>query len=118
MILVDTSLWIDHLRVADARLTTLLENEQVLLHRFVVGEIACGLLKHRAEVLLLLRNLPRVKAVDDDEALAFVEAHSLMGSGVGWVDVHLLASVYLSGDRIWSKDRPLLRAAKRLGIAA
>lgn len=118
MILVDTSLWVDHLRTTDARLTALLEDEQVLLHRFVVGEIACGVLKGRAEVLALLRNLPHIKAVDDDEALAFVEAHSLMGSGVGWVDVHLLASVYLSGDRIWSRDQPLLRVARRLGIAA
>ena len=118
MILVDTSLWIDHLRRADVTLTALLEEEQVVLHRFVVGEIACGALKRRAEVLALLRSLPHLKAVDDDEALAFVEAHSLMGSGVGWVDVHLLASVYLSGARLWTKDRPLVRAAHRLGIAA
>jgi hypothetical protein len=118
VILVDTSVWVDHLRIADARLAALLGDEQVLLHRFVVGEIACGVLKRRAEVLALMRNLPHVKAVDDDEALAFVEAHSLMGSGMGWIDVHLLASVYLSGDRIWSKDHALRRSARRLGIAA
>jgi predicted nucleic acid-binding protein len=118
VILVDTSVWIDHLRVADRRLAALLLDEQVLSHRFIDGEIACGALRRRSEVLTLLRNLPHVAPVGDGEAMAFVEAHALAGSGVGWVDVHLLASTYLSGDRIWSKDRPLLRAAQRLGIAA
>jgi predicted nucleic acid-binding protein len=118
VILVDTSVWIDHLRVADRRLAGLLLDEQVLLHRFVVGEIACGALRRRAEVLGLLGNLPQIAPVNHDEAIAFVETHNLSGTGVGWVDVHLLASVYLSHDRIWTKDRPLLRAAERLGIAA
>lgn len=118
MILVDTSVWIDHLRAADRQLTGLLLEEQVLCHPFVVGELACGALKRRAEVLALLGNLPRAPVVDYEEVLTFIEAHALMGSGLGWVDVHLLASVRLAGERLWTGDHRLARAARRLGVAA
>lgn len=118
MILVDTAIWVDHLRVADRQLAGLLLEEAVLCHPFVVGELACGALHRRSEVLGLLRNLPQAPVVDQDEELAFVEAHKLMGSGLGWVDVHLLASAALAGERLWTRDRRLAQAARRLGIAA
>jgi len=118
VILVDTSVWIDHLRVADRQLAGLLMDDVVLCHPFVVGELACGALKRRSEILGLLRNLPPAPVVEQDEVLAFVEAHALMGSGLGWVDVHLLASAVLAGDRFWTRDRRLAQAARRLGVAA
>ena len=118
MILVDTSVWIDHLRVADRRLAGLLLEEQVLCHPFVVGELACGALKRRAEILALFRSLRHAPVVDYEEVLHFTDAHALMGSGLGWVDVHLLASAFLAGGRLWSKDRQLARAANLLGVAA
>ncbi len=118
MILIDTSVWIDHLRAADRQLAGLLLEEQVLGHPFVVGELACGVLKRRAEMLTLLRSLPGAPMLDDEEVLLFVEAHALMGVGLGWVDVHLLASACLAGERLWTKDHRLARAARRLGVAA
>jgi len=118
VILVDTSIWIDHLRVADRQLAGLLLEEQVLSHPLVVGELACGSLRRRAEILGLLRSLPRAPVVDDEEVLLFIEAHGLMGSGLGWVDAHLLASVRLAGERLWTRDRRLTQVARRLGVAA
>lgn len=118
MILVDTSVWIDHLRTANRQLTGFLLEELVLCHPFVVGELACGALKRRAEILALLRNLPHAPVVDYEEILSFIEAHALMGSGLGWVDVHLLASVCLAGKRLWTRDHRLDQAARRLGVAA
>lgn len=118
MILVDTSAWVDHLRVADQQLARLLQDGAVCCHPFVVGELACGTLKHRSEILRLLRNLPQCPLVGHEEALEFVETHGLMGSGLGWIDVHLLASARLGGGRLWTKDRRLAQAARRLGVAA
>ena len=118
MILVDTSVWVDHLRVADRQLSALLLEEAVLCHPFVVGELACGTLNRRSEILGLLRQLPQAPVVEQDEVLAFVDAHTLMGSGLGWVDVHLLASATLAGERVWTRDRRLAQAARRLGVAA
>ena len=116
MILADTSVWVDHLRAADRRLVDLLFEEQVLCHPYVIGELACGALKRRAEILALLRRLPQISAMSSEDVLAFVEIHSLMGRGLGWVDVHLLASTYASRNRVWSRDRRLADAAKRLGV--
>jgi predicted nucleic acid-binding protein len=118
VILVDTSVWVDHLRVADRQLAGLLLEEAVLCHPFVVGELACGALNRRSEILGLLRNLTQTPVVEHEEVLAFVEAHGLMGSGLGWVDVHLLASATLAGERFWTRDRRLAQAAHRLGVAA
>ncbi len=118
MILVDTSVWIDHLRNADPRLTRLLLNEQVLCHPFVVGELACGTMRRRVEVLSLLQHLPTAPPVDHDEVLSFVDGHRLMGAGLGWVDANILASTCLSGQQLWTKDRRLAAAAGRLGVAA
>ena len=118
MTLVDTSVWVDHLRVADRQLTALLMDESVLCHPFVVGELACGTLKRRSEILGLLRSLPQAPVVEQEEVLVFVEAHALMGIGLGWVDVHLLAATTLAGERLWTRDRRLAQAARRLGVAA
>jgi predicted nucleic acid-binding protein len=117
VILVDTSVWVDHLRGSDRQLAGLLLDEAVLCHPFVVGELACGALKRRAEILGLLRDLPQAPVVEHDEVLAFVEGHALMGSGLGWVDVNLLASATMAGGRFWTRDRRLAQAARRLGVA-
>ena len=116
--LVDTSVWIDHLRVHDAALAGVLEAGDVVCHPFVIGEVACGGLRRRREILSLLAALPRVPDVSHDEALAFVEDNALFGSGIGWIDVHLLAATRLGGTRLWTRDRRLQRIARRLDIAA
>lgn len=117
MILVDTSVWVDHLRRGNHDLGRLLIDEQVLCHPFVVGELACGRLSDRAEILSQLQALPQAGSVGHQEALAFVEMHRLMGAGLGWVDVNLLASAALSAASLWSFDRSLMTAAKRLGLS-
>ena len=116
--LVDTSVWIDHFRNGNRRLETLLEKGEVRTHRFVVGELACGNLAKRGEVLLLLRELPTVVPATDDEVLAFVERHRLMGAGIGWVDAHLLAAAALTYTTLWTLDAKLARAAHRLDLFA
>jgi predicted nucleic acid-binding protein len=117
MILVDTSIWVDHLRAGDRQLAGMLMDDAVLGHPFVVGEIACGALRNRAEILELLRHLPQAPVVEHEEVLALVEGHGLAGSGLGWIDVHLLASAALAGQRLWTRDRRLAGAARRLGLA-
>lgn len=115
--LVDTSVWVDHFRRHDPALAKLLDHGEVECHPFVIGELACGNLRHRAEILMLLRRLPHTPVVEHDEALAFIERHRLMGTGLGWFDVHLLASALLAGTSLWSRDRRLAAAASRLGIS-
>ena len=116
--LVDTSVWVDHLRGDNATLTLLLARGEVVCHSFVVGELACGRLKNRKEVLALLTALPRARQADHDEVLVFVESHRLGGSGIGWVDAHLLASAKLSNVPLWTLDRRLSSVARslRLGV--
>lgn len=117
MILVDTSVWIDHLRRGDERLGRVLLAGRVLMHPFIVGELACGNLRNRVAVLELLDRLPAAPTASEAEARAFLERHALMGRGVGHVDVHLLASAALAGNtRLWSRDRPLARVAVSLGL--
>lgn len=118
MIVVDTSVWVDHLRRGNSRLTALLDGGLVLVHPFVVGELALGRLKRRAEVLGLLEEMPRAEAGSHDEALEFVARHDLAGSGVGWVDIHLLVSAALSRASLWTLDRRLAAAAGRLALSA
>ena len=117
MILVDTSVWVDHLRRGNDELGRLLVDEQVLCHPFVVGELACGRFTDRAEILTRLQALPQASTVEHQEALAFLEMHRLVGSGLGWVDVNLLASATLSAASFWTFDRSLMGAAKRLGLS-
>lgn len=119
MILVDTSVWVDHFRQQDARLSALLTACQVLIHPHVIGEISLGNLKHRESVLSLLQNLPRATVASDDEVLPFIGTHRLHGLGIGYVDAHLLASALLTpGARFWTRDRRLAEVAKKLSVAA
>jgi predicted nucleic acid-binding protein len=117
MIIVDTSVWVDHFRHTDAMLVNALEGEEVLVHPFVIGELACGILHPRANVLDLLSRLPSAPRATDDEVLAFIEKRSLNGRGIGFVDVHLLASTTLHGSaRLWTHDRPLANVAERMRL--
>lgn len=118
MILVDTSVWVDHLRRANLELVDLLERGQVLVHPFVVGEIACGSLSDREAALELLRQLPAAAVADPDEALGFIELRGLHGKGIGYVDLHLLASAALTaGSTLWTRDKRLRETAEALNCA-
>jgi predicted nucleic acid-binding protein len=117
VILVDTSVWADHFRVGDRRLSELLEQQQVLTHPFVIGELACGRLRHRSRVLADLERLPMAPLADHREVLALIERRSLAGTGIGWVDAHLLASALIARAFLWTKDRTLERQARRLGLS-
>jgi predicted nucleic acid-binding protein len=116
VILVDTSVWIDHFRSAEPKLVGLLLEPRVMSHPYVVGELACGGLKRRAEVVRLLRSLPAASVADADDVLTFIESHALAGTGLGWIDVNLLASARLAGARLWTRDRKLTQAASRLDV--
>ena len=118
MILVDTSVWIEHLRKGLPRLAGILERGLVLMHPFVLGEVACGNLKKRAQVLQLMGELPTLPAVSDKEALHFIERRALMGRGIGYIDVHLLAATALAGTaRLWTLDQRLAALAAELDLA-
>lgn len=117
MILVDTSVWVDHLRQGIPALAAVLDEGIVLTHPLVVGELACGQPPNRSEVLALLARLPRASQASDAEVLEFIERRSLMGRGIGYIDAHLLASVALTHDaRIWTRDRRLASVALELGL--
>lgn len=118
MILVDTSVWIDHLRSKESLLSNVLEGGEVMTHPFVVGELACGNLKDRQKVLGLLSNLPETLVATEPEVLQFIELRNLMGRGIGYIDVHLLASVVLDGTaQLWTRDKNLATAARELDLA-
>ena len=118
MILIDTSVWIDHLRKGNRALARLLNNNQVLIHPFVIGEIACGTLADRDEVLARLKDLPALPKADESEALYCIERHQLMGLGLGYIDVHLLAATLLAPPtRLWTQDNRLKAAAKKMNFA-
>src|SRR3712207_1616523 len=117
MILVDTSVWIDHLRAGDERLGDLLESGLVLIHPFVIGELALGNLRDRG-VLADLGHLPLTTVATDEEVLHLIERHSLSGIGIGYVDAHLLAATLLAqGGLIWTRDKRLSSAAGKLGVS-
>ncbi len=116
-VLVDTSVWIDHLRRGNPRLVTLLEAGTVACHPAVIGELACGNLANRRRIFDLLLALPRAGEASFDEAIRFVEDQHLHGIGLGWVDVQLLASARLESWPLWTLDRALAAAARRLGVA-
>jgi predicted nucleic acid-binding protein len=117
VILVDTSVWVDHLRRADRSLAEALAAGLVLVHPFVIGELACGVLPGRAEVLHLLHELPFAAVASPAEALGFIDRHALAGRGVGYVDVHLLASARIPRRTVlWTRDRRLAAIAGELGV--
>ncbi|MEO7458445.1 MAG: PIN domain-containing protein [Gemmatimonadaceae bacterium] len=117
MILVDTSLWVDHLRSRNARLAAALEWQDVAMHPFVIGELACGNLANRKELMAHWAELPAAPIATDAELLGFIERHKLMGVGLGYVDVHLLAAAALAGDMVvWTRDAALERVAAKLGL--
>ncbi len=117
IVLVDTSVWVDHLRRGNADLVRLLDTGRIACHEDVIGELACGGLRNRAEILELLRNLPRVPAADFEEALTLLDSHRLYGTGLGWIDIHLLAAARLAAIPLWTLDRKLAAVAARLGCA-
>ena len=118
MILVDTSVWIGHLRVGDPQLTALLEQAQVLAHPWVIGERALIQLTGRSEILGLLSNLPQASIATEAEVMTLVESQPLFGLGIGYVDAHLLAATLLTTDAsLWTRDKRLAAAAADLGIS-
>jgi predicted nucleic acid-binding protein len=118
MILVDTSVWIDHFRSNDNDLLVLLNNCQVLMHPYLSGELACGNLANRAEVLHLLAALPQISTATDAEVQFFIEQRSLMDKGIGYIDAHLLAAVALDGSaKIWTRDKRLHKVAETLSFS-
>lgn len=116
-VLVDTSVWVDHLRKGDAHLARLLDKGRVLCHPFVIGELACGNINNRSEILNALKALTSTPTIECDEYLKFVEQNRLYGVGIGLVDVHLLASALLADAVLWTADKRLNKAAMDLGIA-
>jgi len=116
MILVDTSVWIDHLRRGDRELASLLNEGVVLCHPFVIGELACGNLENRSEIISLLSALPSTRIASHDEAMHLVSERRLAGKGLGWIDIHLLASALLSNCTFWTKDKNLRAVARKFKI--
>jgi hypothetical protein len=117
MILVDTSIWIDHQRGSAPHLTDLLLKNMVAVHACVIGELACGFLADRRAFLDLLRGLPQIDSAADDEVLFFVEIHKLFGKGAGYIDMHLMAASAISGVQFWTRDKRLAQMAADLDIA-
>jgi predicted nucleic acid-binding protein len=117
VILADTSVWITHFRQGSDELKRALETGDVLCHPHVVGELACGNLRNRTNILDFLRALPSATLATDEEILACIERNHLYGSGLGFTDVHLLASAMLTPTRLWTLDGALARHAKRLDLA-
>jgi predicted nucleic acid-binding protein len=118
VILVDTSVWVDHLRKDDPGMRMLLEGGRVLLHPFVIGELAMGNMNRRDLVLKALRKLPEALVAREEEVLQFVGARRLFGLGIGYIDAHLLTSVQLTpGASLWTRDRRMFEVASKLGLA-
>jgi len=117
MVLVDTSVWVSHLREGNPNLEKLLNDGEVICHPFIIGELACGNFKNRTEILSLLQSLSVAIAVEHEEVLQFIENNRLMGRGLGYIDVHLIASAVLTGALIWTLDEKLDEVSTRLGLA-
>ena len=108
---LDTSIWLEYFHRGNREVARLLESGHVQTHQLVIGELACGRFQSRQEKFTLLRRLPVLPTVDHDEAIAFLEHHNLAAGGLGWIDVHLLASARLTGSELWTRDRKLAAAA-------
>jgi len=117
VVLVDTSVWVAHLRQGAIGLEALLHDGLVVCHPFIVGELACGNLQNRSEILSLLQRLPGAIRAGHEEVLQFIEHDGLMGKGLGYIDMHLLASARLTGVPLWTLDKKLNEVAKKLGLA-
>ena len=117
MVLVDTSVWVSHLRESNSILEQYLNKGEVISHPFVIGELACGNIKNRSEILSLFGALPKSDTLTDEEVLFFIEKNSLMGKGLGLIDIHLLASAILSKSGLWTLDVKLRQEAHILGIS-
>ena len=114
--LVDTSIWVEHLRKGNRQLELSLLDGEVICHPFVIGELACGSIKNRKEILSLLMSLPSAPVLEFDELMHFIDENQMMGIGIGFVDVHLLASARLSGTFLWTADKKLNSAATKLSL--
>jgi len=117
MVITDTSIWVTHLRQGSRQLEKLLIDAEVMCHPFIIGELACGNLKNRNEIISLLQSLPMAPTIEFDEFIFFIERNQLMGIGIGFVDVHLLASAQLTGIPLWTADKRLKSAATKLDLA-
>ncbi len=117
MVLVDTSVWVAHLRCGHIGLEALLNEGHVVCHPFIIGELACGSLKNRSEILSLLQSLPLASTAEHEEVMQFMGNHDLMGKGLGYIDMHLLASVILSRVLLWTLDKKLRQVSLKLGLA-
>lgn len=117
MILVDSSVWVDHFRGVDPSLVELLSQGRVVIHPFVLGELACGNLRKRALTLADFRKLPSTTVASDKDVYHLLESQRLWGEGLAWVDIHLLASAIISGYQLWTRDQALGLAAERLKVA-
>ncbi len=118
MIIADTSVWAHHIREPSADFLQHLHADQVMMHHWVIGELALGNLPRRHDFLEFLASLPAVDEATDAEVMAMIEANRLHGSGIGWVDAHLVASARLSNAGLWTRDRRLFDVAQRLGVSA
>jgi len=116
MVLVDTSIWVAHLHKGSRQLAKLLMDAEVMCHPFIIGELACGNLKNRDEIIPLLQSLPMAPTIEFDELLFFIDRNDLIGKGVGFVDVHLLASAQLEGVTLWTADKKLKSSADQLEL--
>jgi predicted nucleic acid-binding protein len=116
MVLVDTSIWVAHLRNGNRQIEKLLMDAEVICHPFIIGELACGNITNRNEILSLLKSLPSAPVLDFDEFLFFIDEHQLMRIGIGFVDVHILASAKLAGTLLWTADKKLNSAATNLSL--
>jgi len=116
MILVDASIWVTHLRQGSRQLEKLLMDAEVMCHPFIIGELACGNLQNRNEIISLLQSLPMAPTIEFEEFLFFIDRNQLMGKGVGFVDVHLLASAQLTKVPMWTADKRLKSAADQLEL--
>ena len=117
MVLVDTSIWVTHLRQGAIGLEALLHDGRVVCHPFIVGELACGNLQNRSEIISLLQRLPEAIRAEHEEVMQFIENYGLMGKGLGYIDIHLLASARLTGVPLWTLDKRLNEVATKLGIS-
>jgi predicted nucleic acid-binding protein len=117
VVLVDTSVWVAHLRQGAIGLEDLLHGGRVVCHPFIVGELACGNLRNRPEIIALLQRLPGAIRAEHEEVMQFIEHYDLMGKGLGYIDMHLLASARLTGVPLWTFDQRLNEVAKKLGLA-